>query len=75
MKLSVAFTLGVAGLADLAAAGGFKDSCKSDWYVEDRHYIVANCRRKDGSYMRTRQDTNLCIGYFKSSGTLMGSDK
>jgi len=76
MKFLVAFTLGLAALADLAAAeGNFKNTCKTDWYVEDGHYMVATCKRKDGSYMRTRQDMNLCIGYYKSSGVLLGQDK
>ncbi|KAK4169732.1 hypothetical protein QBC43DRAFT_283292 [Cladorrhinum sp. PSN259] len=73
MKLSVALMLGVAAFADLAAAGGFKDSCKSDWYLDGSH-LVANCRRSDGSYLRSRQDMNLCIGYYKSSGLLTGQD-
>ncbi|KAK4458147.1 hypothetical protein QBC42DRAFT_290881 [Cladorrhinum samala] len=73
MKLSLGFTLGLAGLAQLAAAdNGFKDSCNSDWYVEGGHYMIANCRRPDGSLVRTRMDLNLCMGRNTANGSLLG---
>ena len=73
MKLSLGFTLGLAGLAQLAAAdNGFKDSCNSDWYVDGGHYMIANCRRPDGSLVRTRMDLNLCMGRNTANGSLLG---
>ncbi|KAK4460157.1 hypothetical protein QBC42DRAFT_288774 [Cladorrhinum samala] len=47
MKLSALISLGLVALPELAsAAGGFGATCKS----------------KDGTWMRTRQDMNLCMG-------------
>ncbi|KAK4462341.1 hypothetical protein QBC42DRAFT_286515 [Cladorrhinum samala] len=61
MKFTLAtITLGLAALPELAfAAGGFASTC--DWYWMERNFLVGNCRKKDGTYMRTRQDMNLCV--------------
>ncbi|KAK4161161.1 hypothetical protein QBC43DRAFT_346835 [Cladorrhinum sp. PSN259] len=59
MKFSLAtITLGIAVLPELVSAG-FSASCTWDW--QDPKYVVATCKRKDGSKLRTRQDMNLCI--------------
>ncbi|KAK3986118.1 hypothetical protein QBC44DRAFT_373425 [Cladorrhinum sp. PSN332] len=60
MKLSTALTLGLAAIPTIVSAN-FIDSCDSDWYWDGK-YMIANCRKADGSKFRTRQDMNLCIG-------------
>ncbi|KAK4184404.1 hypothetical protein QBC35DRAFT_58566 [Podospora australis] len=60
MKLTTIFTVGLVALAETASAG-FIDSCNSDWYW-DRNFMIANCRKTDGTIRRTRQDMNLCVG-------------
>ncbi|KAK4461484.1 Cyanovirin-N [Cladorrhinum samala] len=62
MKFTLAtITLGLATLPELTlAGGGFASSCK-DWYWMDNKFLVATCKKKNGSWLKTRQDMNLCI--------------
>ncbi|KAK4184740.1 hypothetical protein QBC35DRAFT_454937 [Podospora australis] len=60
MKFSVAFAIGLAALPGLASAS-FAATCK-DWFWSDRHKFVATCKKADGTWRRTRQDMNLCLG-------------
>ncbi|KAG7289315.1 hypothetical protein NEMBOFW57_005682 [Staphylotrichum longicolle] len=68
MKITIALSIGMALLPEIAsAAGGFFQSCKNSWYM-DGSKMVAECKRWNGSYMRSRQDMNLCMT--NSYGTL-----
>ncbi|KAK4202184.1 hypothetical protein QBC40DRAFT_252449 [Triangularia verruculosa] len=64
MKFSTALTAGVMLLTELggvsAEGGGFFQSCKGDWYMENQ-YMIAECRTKSGGWRRSRQDMNKCV--------------
>jgi hypothetical protein len=47
--------------AGLAIAGDFSKSC-DDTTLEDSHYLVAKCQRKDSSSQRSKLDLNSCYG-------------
>ena len=63
MKFTLAtITLGLAALPEFAsAAGNFLASCKDIYWINP-NFLVATCKKKDGTWMKTRQDMNLCIG-------------
>ncbi|KAH6649435.1 Cyanovirin-N [Chaetomium tenue] len=66
MKYFVALLMGLSLLPQLALAavgGGFYASCKHNWSMDGK-YMIAECRKTNGQYMRTRQDMNLCITNF-----------
>ncbi|KAK4466109.1 hypothetical protein QBC42DRAFT_330786 [Cladorrhinum samala] len=65
MKFITVLSLGLAALPELASAS-FASTCRN-WYWEDQHYFVSECKKKDGSWMRTRQDMNLCLGLNSSN--------
>ncbi|KAK0742029.1 hypothetical protein B0T21DRAFT_282866 [Apiosordaria backusii] len=72
MKFTLAtLTLGLAALPELASAG-FSSTCSWSW--QEPKYIVATCKRKDGSNLRTRQDMNLCVGADNWTGKLKTQD-
>ncbi|KAK4171443.1 hypothetical protein QBC36DRAFT_94865 [Triangularia setosa] len=72
MKLMLAtLTLGLAALPELASAG-FAASCSWSW--QEPKYVVATCRKNDGSNFRTRQDMNLCVGANNFSGKLQSQN-
>ncbi|KAK4655425.1 hypothetical protein QC762_0049890 [Podospora pseudocomata] len=72
MKLTLsALTLALAALPELALAG-FAASCTWSW--QEPKYVVANCKKKDGSNFRTRQDMNLCVGVDNWTGRLISQN-
>ncbi|KAK4160885.1 hypothetical protein QBC43DRAFT_337825 [Cladorrhinum sp. PSN259] len=61
MKLSVALSLGLAALPELASAS-FASTCRN-WYWITPNFLVAECKKANQvDWLRTRQDMNLCIG-------------
>ncbi|KAK4191316.1 hypothetical protein QBC35DRAFT_448589 [Podospora australis] len=60
MKFSTVAAIGLSVLLP-AVEASFMATC-SNWFWEDGHYMVADCKKADGSNRRTRQDMNLCIG-------------
>ncbi|KAK3291033.1 uncharacterized protein B0H64DRAFT_50921 [Chaetomium fimeti] len=65
MQYLAALLMGLTLFPHLAvAAGGFFQSCRSSWYMDGK-YMIAECKRLNGQYRRTRQDMNLCVTNFR----------
>jgi hypothetical protein len=43
------------------------------WHIERGYYMVAECRRNNGSYRKTSQNLNLCVANYK--GKLASANK
>ena len=48
------------------------DSSDSKWRMQE-NYMIAECKKANGQYMRTRQDMNLCLA--NSNGNLRVGNK